>query len=174
METGPRQSVEWKELMDAAPEMTPQLKTLYEKKLDQPEGFVPPVIQTMLPEDILEIEKTIEAIDQQVARGIPSYAYFNKLLRKIQVLIAEQAPEFFENLPKDLQSKLLYAKIDMPTADDVEKEVFDPMDAPGGLKGGLTFDLMVQDILNYNELSTKLAEAYADYRREHLKKKKVA
>lgn len=175
MESESRQPVAWTELIAADHYLDPERKKRYAELVQRKDGFVPPSVQSMLPEDVLEIEKAVEAIDVQVAKGIPSYAYYVRLLRKIQVLLVEHSPEFFATLPPVLQGKIRNAKIEMPTEQEVQSEVFDPMDMPGdSLKGGFTFGLMVKDVLSFNALSKKLAAAYGEYRDEFERRKKAA
>lgn len=175
MESPTSQSVPWVELIKAEDTLSPSLKSDYEKTVQQVERFFPPALAGILPENVLEIEKAIAAIDAEVAGGIPSYAYFVRLLRKIQVLLVEKAPDFFATLPPAIKGKILDAKIRMPTENEVESEIFIPMNKPSGAFGGsFTFDTMVMYVLNYNDLSKKLGTAFYEYKTEFANRNKKA
>lgn len=175
MESVSQHPVDWAELIASDKYLDPERKKRYAEAVQRKDAFVPSTVHSMLPEDVLEIEKAVEAIDAQVAKGIPSYAYYVRLLRKIQVLLVEHNPEFFATLPSVLQGKIRNAKIEMPTEQEVQTEVFDPMNKPGNsLQGGFPFGLMVKDVLSFNAVSKKLAAAYGEYQDEFERRKKAA
>jgi hypothetical protein len=175
MEKTPHQSVAWTDLIASDSNIEPDLKKAYAEKAQLRDGYIPPAVQAMLPEDVLEIEKAVSVIDAKVARGVSSYAYYVKLLRKIQVLLVENSPEFFATLPLELQHAIRNAKIRMPTEHEVDRNIFQVIERPNGsLRGGLSFEMMVQDVMNYSALSKRITLAYDQYKKEFEKHIKAA
>ncbi|MFO0780935.1 MAG: hypothetical protein U0519_03575 [Candidatus Gracilibacteria bacterium] len=175
MEHEPTQTVSWEALLKSDTALPPEQRDSSVARVQRPENFSPAALQSLVPEDLLEVEKAIQAIDAQVARGIPSYGYFIRLLRKFQVLMVERAPDFFETLSPELQRILRDTKVFMPTENEVGTEVFEAMQRPSGsLGGGFTFDMLVKEVLDYNDVSKKLADAYDEYKQEFANRKRAA
>jgi len=175
VEAEPQKRVDWAKLVNDEKFFDPERKKRYVEKVQKKDVYIPEAVKTMQPTDVPEIEKAVKAIHAEVVGGIPSYSYFIKLLKKIQVLVVENAPDFFATLPPELQSRIRNAKIDFPTEQEVNREIFTAMDKPtGALKGGFTFDMLIRDVLKNSELSKKLSAAYDQYKAEFAKQSAAA
>lgn len=139
-----------------------------------PESFIPLTVEALGSDDFAKIDALIEAINDEINRGIPSYIPFVNLLRKIKTLMVEHNSSLFDQLSEEEKKDIVRGKLDFPTEWEVDKNIFALIDGrvpSPSLSGSYTFEEKVAALLDDDALSEKLIHVYQEYQ-EYFRKKR--
>lgn len=163
---------EWQQRVDHLPGLTPVLKQRYLQIIQKTEKYVPSSVTELRFEDIGEIETIIQQLRGEIHSGLGFYSFFIKFLRKVQSLIVEQYPDQIHTLNRALLEDITYAKIDFPTEEEVDQEIYAFLDGrrPTDYSfSPFTLDQKISDLTGDNDVSRRIKKVYDQYQ-DHFRK----